>query len=53
VLKNYLCPTVNYDRDQLMCDLCRARLEQELLNVDITTSDTTIEDILYEPKDTE
>ena len=43
-LKNYICPTINFDRDQLLCDLCRNRLEIELLSADIET--TTIEDIL-------
>jgi len=45
-LDNYLCPTINFDRDQLMCDICRDRLERELNEVDITASSTTIEDIL-------
>ena len=45
-LKDYMCPTINFDRDKEMCDICRARLEAELLNVDV--SEVTIEDILLE-----
>jgi hypothetical protein len=45
-LENYICPTINFDRDQLLCDLCRKRLEDELLNIDVSESPTTIEDIL-------
>lgn len=27
-LADFLCPTINYDKDQLMCDTCRAHLEE-------------------------
>lgn len=29
-LENYVCPTINYDEDRNMCDLCRVKLEQKL-----------------------
>jgi len=33
-LKNYLCPTINHDADTNMCELCRARIEEELKRLD-------------------
>jgi hypothetical protein len=29
-LDNNICPSINYDADALMCDLCRKELEREL-----------------------
>ena len=43
-LKNWECPTRNNDRDANMCETCRDRLEDELIESDV--ADVALEDLI-------